>query len=41
MTDKIKQIKSPKLEQEPLVILNKEEKDKLEKYCSKENSLKN
>lgn len=38
---KIKQIKSSKLEQEPLVILNKEEKDKLEKYCSKENSLKN
>ena len=36
---KIKKIVSPKLNQEPLTILNKREKTKLEKYCLKENTL--
>lgn len=37
---KIKQIEAPKLEQEPLVILNKLEQQKFQEYCIKEHSLK-
>lgn len=37
---KIKQIKVPKVEQEPLTILSKQEQERLQNYCLKENSLK-
>ena len=37
---KIGQIKAPKLEQDIIVILSKDEKTKLEKYCLKQKSLK-
>ena len=37
---KIQQIKVPKLEQEPIIILNKNEQDRMRVYCLKENSLR-
>jgi integrase len=37
---KVKKIISPKLDVEPLIILNKREKTKIENYCLKENTLK-
>ena len=37
---KIMQIKVPKVEQEPLTILSKQEQDRLQNYCLKENTLK-
>ena len=37
---KVKQIRIPKLEQDPIEILNKEEQRKFQTYCLKDNSLK-
>lgn len=37
---KIKQIKVPRLEQEPLIILSKSEQERMKAYCLRENSLR-